>query len=116
MKNSIVEACDYFCREHDVTITVFHVSRILNDLGLVDTSTDKHAGMWETSIIIAINEDLVRNLDLYKSREPRKYGVAGDPLKASRDKGLKYINAVINYIEDFLKRITGIECYYNWLK
>ncbi|WFO74810.1 creatininase family protein [Desulfurococcaceae archaeon MEX13E-LK6-19] len=117
MKKSVVNACNYLCRKYDATITVFHISQILKDLHLVDTSIDKHAGMWETSIIMAIDSNLVKNLDLYrKCRDPRRYGVAGDPLKASPNQGLKLIEAVVGYIEDFIRNPAYSKCYYNWLK
>jgi len=116
MKNSVVDACSKLCRERDAAIAVFHVSQILKDLGLVDTSVDKHAGTWETSIVMAIDSDLVKNLELYKEcRDLRKYGVAGDPLKASLSQGLEFIEAVINYIENVVRDPALTTCYFNWL-
>ncbi len=117
MKNAITEACSPLCRRHGVTIAVFHVSQILRDLHLVDTTIDKHAGTWETSIIMAIDSSLVKNLDLYREcGDPRRYGVVGDSLKASRDQGLKLVEAVVSYIENFVRSPMHSKCYYNWLK
>ena len=116
MKSSVTDACNVLCRERNAAIAVFHVSQVLKDLNLVDTSTDKHAGMWETSIVMAIDASLVKGLDAY--REPndlRKYGVAGDPLRASSDKGLKFIESVLNHIQSVASGVTHGRCYYNWL-
>jgi len=114
MKNSVTNACNYLCEKHEVSIAVFHISQILKDLHLVDTSVDRHAGMWETSIIMAIDDSLIKNLNFYrKCKEPHKYGVVGDPLKASPGQGLKFIKAIIDYIEKCLKNLTASKCYYN---
>jgi len=115
MTNAVVEACNNLCDSYDASIAVFHIARILEELGLVDTSIDKHAGMWKTSIIMAIDDDLVRDLDVYRRIEPRKYGVVGNPLEASPELGLKLIEAVISHIEDFIRSFRSEECYYNWL-
>ncbi len=44
MKKAIIEACDPLCRERGVSIAVFYVSRILEELELVSTFIDRHAG------------------------------------------------------------------------
>ncbi len=114
MKNSVTNACNYLCRKYEVLIAVFHISRILKDLHLVDTSVDRHAGMWGTSIIMAIDSGLVKNLNFYrKCKEPHKYGVIGNPLKALPSQGLKFIKAIIDYVEKCLKNLTASKCYYN---
>lgn len=72
--------------------------------------------MWETSIVMAIDSGLVKNLDLYRgSRELRRYGVVGDPLKASPAQGLRLIEAIVSFIEDSIKGGEHNGCYYNWL-
>jgi len=117
MKEVLVEVCDNLCRGWGTVINAFHVSRILRDLQLVDTDSDKHAGEWETSIIMAIDSTLVKNLGFYREcGDPRRYGVVGNPLKASPAKGLKYVEAVINYVEEsFARNVVHRKCYYNWL-
>jgi len=115
MKNAVTEACDSLCRNHDVAILAFHIARILEELNLVNTSTDKHAGMWETSIIMTIDSSLVRDLDLYRRIKPRRYGVVGKPLEASPEFGLKLIEAVISHIGSFVRSFRLSGCYYNWL-
>ncbi len=117
MKEVVVEVCDNLCRGWGTVINVFHVSRILKDLQLVDTDSDKHAGEWETSIMMAIDDSLVKNLGFYREcGDPRCYGVVGNPLEASPAKGLRYIEAVINYIkESFTRNVAHRKCYYNWL-
>jgi len=115
IKNTIIKVCDDLCREYGATIAVFHIAHVLNKLGLVDTSKDKHAGVWETSIVMAIDASLVGNLSIYKETNPKKYGVVGDPLQASSETGYRYIEAVINYMENFIKSPKFKECYYDWL-
>ncbi len=117
MKNALVEVCDNLCRGWGAVINAFRISRILNDLGLADTGVDRHAGEWETSIMMAIDNSLVKNLGFYQGcGDPHRYGVVGNPLKASPAKGLRYVEAVINYIEEsFARNVTRRKCYYNWL-
>ncbi len=117
MKNVLVEVCDNLCRGWGAVINAFHISRILSDLGLVDTGVDRHAGEWETSIVMAIDNSLVKNLGFYQGcGDPHRYGVVGNPLKASPAKGMRYVEAVINYIEEsFARNVTRRKCYYNWL-
>ena len=115
IKNTIIRVCDSLCKEHKVSIAAFHIAYILNKLGLVDTSRDKHAGMWETSMVMAIDNNLVGDLSIYKGVDPRKYGVIGNPLQASSETGYRYIRAVINYIENYIKSPQFRGCYYDWL-
>lgn len=115
IKNTIIRICDGLCKEHKVSIAAFHIAYILNKLNLVDTSKDRHAGMWETSIVMAIDNNLVDNPSIYKETDPRRYGVVGNPLKASPEIGYRYIEAVINYIESFVKSSRFRGCYYDWL-
>jgi len=54
----------------------FHILTELEKLRLVDQSVDRHAGEWETSLVMCINEELVGRF------EPSEE-VHGDPSKAS---------------------------------
>lgn len=114
MKSSVVDSCNYLCREHSALIAVYTYRKSLRDLHLVDTSIDKHTDMCETSIVMAIDNNLVKNIDLYrKCRELRKYGVAGESLKALPNQGLKFVEAVVSYIENFVRNPTYSKRYYN---
>jgi len=73
MKNSVAEACNSLCRNHDVAIVAFYIAYILEELNLVNTFTDKHVEMWKTSIIMAIDSSLVRDLSLYRRIKPRSH-------------------------------------------
>jgi len=114
MKSAIVDACRGLCEERGVSIAVFHVSQALRDLGLVDTSIDRHAGWWETSIVMAVDPKLVKDLSIYREPEDlRRYGVAGNPLNASAEQGRRLLNAVVSHIEEVVR--SGIEgCFFNW--
>ncbi len=115
IKNTIIKVCDSLCKEHKVSIAAFHIAYILNKLGLVNTSKDKHAGKWETSLVMAIDNNLVSDLSIYREVDPRKYGVVGNPLQASPEIGCRYIETIINYIENFTKSSRFRGCYYDWL-
>ncbi len=116
IKNTVIKVCTTLCEGHNkASIATFHVAYILNKLGLVNTSKDKHAGMWETSIVMAIDNSLVGNLNVYRDVDPRKYGVVGNPLKASPEIGSKFVEAVINYIENLVKSFRFSGCHYDWL-
>lgn len=116
IKLSIDEVCNKLTKEHQVSIKAFHIAKVISELGIADTSKDKHAGCWETSMVLAINKELVKNIELYKSKEDlRKYGVSGDPLRASADNGAKIVSKVIEYIEKEIKKPAHYgEYYMNW--
>jgi len=114
-KEAVVNACSPACGNAGASLAAFHIANVLSRLGLADTLNDRHAGAWETSIMMAINSELVGDLSIYEGINPRKYGVVGDPTKASADYGIKCINAVINYIEEFVRGWASRSgCYYDW--
>jgi len=115
MKNAVVEACDNLYNSYNASIAVFYIAYILDKLNLVDTSIDKHAGMWKISTIMAIDHNLVKDVNFYGGIELRKYGVVGNPLNASFELGPKFLEVVINYIEEFIRSFKFSGCYYNWL-
>ncbi len=114
MKSSVRDVCSSLCREYGVTIAAFHVSQVLKELRMVDTSKDRHAGMWETSIVMAIDPSLVKSLDMYRSQEDlRVYGVAGNPLEASPSVGQAMIEAIVKHVESMVRKLHGV-CFFNW--
>ncbi len=117
MKRAVVNACSPICLERGAAVGVYHVSQILRDLGLVDTSIDRHAGGWETSMVMAIDGGLVKSLSAYRSLEDlRRYGVAGNPLEASPQRGAELINAVVSYVGEEAKKLELGKCIFNWVK
>ncbi len=114
MKKAIEEACSSVCSE-GASIAVFHVSKALKDLGLVNTEIDRHAGWWETSLVMALDPNLVKDLRVYEGVEDlRALGVYGNPFEASREKGFELINELVNYISKFVyeRKLSG--CFFNW--
>ncbi len=116
MKSSVRDVCSSLCTEHGVSIAVFHVSRVLEELRVVDTSRDRHAGMWETSIVMAIDPSLVKSLDVYRGQEDlRVFGVAGNPLEASPSIGKEMIEAIVKHIESTVRKLHKA-CFFNWIE
>ncbi len=114
MKKAVREACTSLCRDLGISIAVFHVLRVLEELGIVDQSRDRHAGFWETSIVMAIDRSLVRDLSVYGGEEDLKaYGVAGNPFGASPGIGEKMLKAVVSHIESALLNLNT-RCFFNW--
>ena len=112
MRKAIEHACSQLCKRKAIRILAFHISRILRKLSLIDRSTDKHAGTWETSFILMIDESLVGDLSIYKTEEDLiRYRVIGDPTKATKTLARKLLESVTNeIIETYRKNIRG--CYF----
>ncbi len=82
--------------------------------GIADTENDSHAGEIETSLILALRPELVkgRSKEEYPRfpkpivvRDKMKYwkgGVWGDPGKASKDKGERVIDLVVERIGEII--------------
>jgi creatinine amidohydrolase len=103
MKNSIEKACKRLCRNEDVSILAFHTLRVLEDLKLVDQSEDRHAGGWETSLMLKAHSDLVGDVGVYKdSDDLGRYATFGDPRKSNTDMGENYMKAVLERIEEVI--------------
>ncbi len=65
---------------------------------------------------MVVDSNLVSNLSTYREVDPKRYGVVGNPLRASTEIGHRYIDVAINYIESFVKNTQFIGCYYDWLE
>ena len=65
-------------------------------------------------LIIAPN--LVGDKRIAERRIPSKFGVYGDPTKATREKGLKLLKEIIDYLEGEIDRNfrKGERIYFNW--
>lgn len=113
MKSAIKGICMKLCRK-GISVSAFHILKVLEDLKLVDQSKDRHAGNWETSLMLYMYGKLVGNINIYKVPEDiKKYGVFGDPRKASRIKGKKHLKMIIEKIEnDIENRASMLFC--NW--
>jgi|Deesub1362A_J573_1020465.scaffolds.fasta_scaffold02802_2 creatinine amidohydrolase len=114
MKNKIKTVCTKLCK-NQISISAFHILKVLEDLKLVDQTKDRHAGEWETSLILFIHEKLVGNVNIYKNPEDiKRYGVFGDPRKATKTKGKKYLKMILEKIENDIKRLKPYKFSCNW--
>jgi len=116
IKSAVADVCSDLCREREVDIAAFHIANILSRLGLVDTSRDRHAGGWETSIVLAIDPSLVKDVSVYSRGDFRRYGVVGDPTRASTEAGRRYVASVIEYMERVVKGAGVKGCYLDWIQ
>ncbi len=115
MKGSISATCEALCRDHPITIQVFHILRVLEDLGLVDQGTDRHAGEWETSLMLHIQCEIVGEVDVYEGPEDNeRLGVFGNPKTASKSKGRQHLDRLIGHIEDAIRTMPPSGFYSNW--
>jgi len=63
--------------------------------------------------MLFVEEGLVGKTDIYENGgEMKRLGVVGDPRKASKSKGEKYLDVVVREIERRLKTSEGFSC--NW--
>ena len=100
MKSTIKTECTNLCENQGISILAFHLLKVLEDLGLVDQAIDRHAGEWETSLMHSIHTELVGDINVYGSAENiQRYGVFGDPTRASEARGKQYLERLLNRIE-----------------
>jgi len=100
----------------NITVYIFHILKVLETLGLVDQRIDRHAGEWETSLMLFINPSLVGDQKVAERAIPSKYGVYGDPTKATAEKGAKFVNQIIQHVEQVVNELVEkkINQFYNW--
>jgi creatinine amidohydrolase len=115
MKSTIGAACESVCGNHRISIHAYHILKVLEDLDLVNQATDRHAGEWETSLMLFLHNEVVGDIDQYDNAEDiERFGVFGDPKKASKAEGAEHLGRLIKHIEDDIKprAHSGFEC--NW--
>lgn len=121
---SIIEACERFQKEvGGMRLFVYSELELLGKevLEIIETDFDSHAGEIETSRMLAIDENLVK--DCYKKLSADrpsflpgeivkdkttywKSGIWGDPSKAEREKGRKLLELSAKKIIDIIDQIT----------
>lgn len=115
----ILDAGETFLELHsDVRILVSDIVRLLKEISekIEIDPKDSHAGDWETSLLMFLRPELVRNLgDAFEDypvfpkfelvREKSKYwasGIWGNPKIASFEKGEKLCNLLVKIIKELL--------------
>ncbi len=103
----------------DLKIAIANLPRMLKHLqDVIEDRDDLHAGEIETSMILAINRNLVTGEKCTAEhpafpehlilREPRRYmtsGVIGDATKASEEKGRILLETAAQGLTDLIKRL-----------
>lgn len=109
-KAAVNEVAREIIRKYDVKMAMLHISELIDH-----DPKDKHAGEWETSLMLALKSELVKG-DMVKEfpeypkymmlpKSVSKHHVHGDPTKASKEKGQKYIQRIIDEIVSLIKRM-----------
>lgn len=116
MKNAIEEAFTILVMHYPtLSLSAIHIARIVGEVSNIDIIENKHAGEWETSLMMALKPQVVKIRKLKETRYPKHAGVHGNPLKATKETGNKLTEnitkRIINLIKDE-KRKAGI--FYNW--
>jgi len=88
----IKEAIGNALRSSGLEFIAFHILSELENLGIVDQSVDRHAGKWETSLIMFIDEDLVREI-----RESEE--IVGNPREANKEFGAFLVEKLLERFE-----------------
>jgi creatinine amidohydrolase len=115
MKGAISTAGESLCRDNEISILGLHILRVLEDLGLVDQAKDRHAGEWETSLMLSISNEVVGNVDEYERAEDvERFGVFGDPTRATDAKGKEYRERLVKRIEGEISTLRGLGFFCNW--
>jgi creatinine amidohydrolase len=115
-------ACERALEKDDIKIMVlsdYDIAYKIKDLDIPEN--DGHAGMIETSRVMAIRPDLVRKgakaehpdfPEFRVLRHPERHfpgGVMGDPTKASKEKGQVLNNIIIEKLAELIKKMVESE-------
>jgi len=116
MKDGLIDVADgIFAEEPDLHISMLHVSRIIGEVSNIDTSRDRHAGEWETSLVLYLKPDVVGEKRVRDFSFPSKHGIIGDPTIATRDKGEELTAKTVNWINKWIKEMMNRKgVYHNW--
>lgn len=118
MKRGLIQAAEELygqSGQRKIHVSVFHISRALSELGGINTRKDKHAGDWETSLMLALAPSLVGERALKEFSERGRLGVFGDPTRATPKKGERLVRIVVNWISGQIQEKQaepGVFC--NW--
>lgn len=117
MKNAIEEAFTNIIMNNPLALSLsaIHIARIVGEVSNIDIIKNKHAGEWETSLIMALKPQVVKIGKLEETRYPKQAGVHGNPLKATKETGNKLAENITKRIINLIKnekRKAGL--FYNW--
>ena len=116
MKNSLVKiATELASEKSELHIGMLHVSRIINEVSSIDTSRDRHAGEWETSLMLYLKPSVVGERRAKDFSFPSKHGIIGDPTIGTKEKGMELTNKTVKWIINWIRRMSGSPgVFHNW--
>ena len=116
MKNSLEElASNLLSEKPELHISMLHISRIIAEVSSIDTTKDRHAGEWETSLMLHFRPEIVGEKRVKDFTFPSKHGVIGDPTIASKEKGEQLAHKTVDWISNWIGERTSVNgVYYNW--
>ena len=119
MKGALVKAAEELYRqsgEEAIHVSIFHVSRVVSEVGGIDTTKDRHAGDWETSLMLVLRPELVGKRRVKEFSKPSRYGVFGDPTMATEEKGQRLAREVVDWISRQIEEKQSVPgLFYNWV-
>jgi len=116
MKNSLVKIATQLASEKSALhVSMLHVSRIIGEVSSIDTSRDRHAGEWETSLMLYLKPSVVGGKRVKDFSFPSKHGIIGDPTVATKEKGKELTNKTVKWIVNWIREMSespGV--FHNW--
>ena len=80
--------------------------RFLKSRGLSDEEIGKHAGTADTSLMLALDPQMVRADQLKSAKPSATQGIYGDPRKSSAELGQPGVDAIVNKTVEAIKAAT----------
>ena len=116
MKKGLTEvASDLLSEQSVLHISILHISRIVARVSSIDTSKDRHAGEWETSLMLHFRSEVVGEKRVKDFSFPSKHGVIGDPTKATEEQGEELTTSIVDWIENWINKNSKMEgVHRNW--
>jgi creatinine amidohydrolase len=116
MKKAIERAfTDLIMKYPFLSISAIHIAQIIGEVSDIDIIKNKHAGEWETSLLMVLKPKAVKIGRLKEYRYLKQAGIHGDPTKASKKTGNKLVENIIYWIIRWIRnkeRKAGL--FYNW--
>jgi creatinine amidohydrolase len=102
-------------RDGALQIGMFHIARVVSETCDIDVSRDRHAGEWETSLMLAFRPELVGDERIKDFSNKNEYCVTGDPTIATKEKGLDIANKIVEWICSRINKAQNeVGVYCNW--
>jgi creatinine amidohydrolase/Fe(II)-dependent formamide hydrolase-like protein len=116
MKKAIERAFTDLIRKFPfLSLSAVHIAQIIGEVSDIDITKDKHAGKWETSLLMVLKLKAVKIRRLKEYRYIKQARIHGNPTKASKKTGGKLVENITKWIIRWIRNMEKkVGIFYNW--